>query len=1719
MGIAQSLVPAAGPLDGVLLGKWTYRSFRNTATPNIPFNDLKFGEGELSIDSLSNGVMNGSLDFGPDAKVALTGSISYGNPPTLQFQGKGTSSQNADWLYDYTGYLAYHWPQGKDQRAAIVGTIVRSLPHSGGAAPAGVVSSWIAVRQDSIKAVAGAESLTPLLDPTRQRWEEFLKGGAEKPKQVRSRKSAERKAALPSMAPSGLESMFNEASLPPPQRRALAMATQEPFLQPDVIQSANGVLRATFEVVMGSGRIGNDPVSLRNYSATDEIKGLKFGAKLVGPTLRVRPGDTMLITLVNSLAVEPPDGNLNQLRQFNTTNLHFHGLHVSPSGNSDNVLLEVLPQTTQQYEVQIPKDHPCGTYWYHAHHHGSVAAQVASGMAGAIIIEGGQDQVPQITAAREQTLVLQQVPYWNKNLSVGVIENNPAFVGKLFGPGDWDLLGRFTTINGLQLPVIQMQPGELVRWRIVNSGFREPILLHLAKTDPSAAGPDFIPFNEIAVDGLPLGKLQNQSQIELWPGYRSEVLIQAPSTPGNYLLMDERLPTAPNSPPDARKYLARIVITGVPLTMALPDSAQLQGFRLPSVKDQEVTGQQSASYGIFPKTGGGVQFNIDGNSYSMDMDKSRKLKLGDVDEWTLTSKNGVGPVNHPFHIHVNPFEIVSILDETGAEQLDAPIWRDTIILNDGWKVRMRTRYQDFDGAFVQHCHILDHEDQGMMQNVVIVDPQKAAKLDLPAGRIVPVPGAPPQPLPTVLRDFANQPLMLAVIRSISCGSCREQISALAKAAGNGGWPRILVVAPDSAERVAAFQKDRSLPFQIISDPTRCVIKQYAPNAPADSHAVFLTDAQGRLRWQQTGEEPLLAFDALKAELPSLAPQPSAVSMRAAVPSTGLESLPQPAASIEIQVRNTPDLSDDYLTWAPTPCRIRLVTSTPGSASVPAILTNDIPQTGPVPPDGDLAFAESVAPGTTATSKQLPVLLPASGEWVNFVMAGDFPRASSNDKDAVVEVHGGSPNGPLLGQHGVMVRIRKDHRKLSPGERQRFLQALDYLQRTAVDANGDSRYMYYVKLHRAAAWGLRFGNTGGPNYYWPDLAHKAPGFIAWHRTFLLEFEREIQKTFPSVSLPYWIMNEPSVLFTEDFMGANDALPPPNQSQAAKFASSNPLFGWTADIDGANNQPVQRFTTGRDPNGPFWRPARAFLSDAQVLANPQFSTYPQVGPSGGFAEIVEDNPHNQGHNWTGRWMQNCATSPRDPIFWVFHAGFDRQWAAWQTKYGKFNPSGANGSFCPSGTFDAPGPVCGNASGPADCNNISSLNACVPITHHLNDQFWPWSGKFGQAASKNGSLPQQDLAQPFLAPFAPSAWAGLWPSAPAQPTPADMIDYLGVQGRDPLGFAYDDSPYPSTAQPGPALAASVANAQALDSFSDPNLPAAQRVVALESISPRRKLQPADMDKLVKAVRDGKEHQSVRSSALHAVNAADPVRGSEESMQLIKRNTEADHTAAQGVEVLSANLMSAVLTDSTRTKIMSTLEDALQAPSPHVRSAALSSLSSMGPSEMVEKAAVEALRNPKGAAHAPAEAINSLMEMQAAVKNAADIRPFLKSNDVAARTEAVLALAMDQPSWENITTILLDARQPKSVRSSAIHSVLGSGSDAIGPLLKLAQDSKTDGPLRAESVAGIGVLVRSTKVKLSKENLSQIVASLSAIPPLEADQLGPILGQTLLRANHRLK
>jgi hypothetical protein len=136
------------PNIGSLAGKWTYRSFLNDPDLSTQFNALEFGRGTITIEEAPMGVLRGNIG-GPGWSLSLNGSINYGDPYSVRFQGKGGVG-GEEWIYDYIGYAIKPWPNGVNQVPAMTGSIVRTIPHSsgsGGSSPAGVVCSWIAVWQ------------------------------------------------------------------------------------------------------------------------------------------------------------------------------------------------------------------------------------------------------------------------------------------------------------------------------------------------------------------------------------------------------------------------------------------------------------------------------------------------------------------------------------------------------------------------------------------------------------------------------------------------------------------------------------------------------------------------------------------------------------------------------------------------------------------------------------------------------------------------------------------------------------------------------------------------------------------------------------------------------------------------------------------------------------------------------------------------------------------------------------------------------------------------------------------------------------------------------------------------------------------------------------------------------------------------------------------------------------------------------------------------------------------------------------------------------------------------------------------------------------------------------------------------------------------------------------------------------------------------------------
>lgn len=457
-----------------------------------------------------------------------------------------------------------------------------------------------------------------------------------------------------------------------------------PLIEPEIRRSANGVLSTSLRCAYTWRDIGGRRLYLRNYEGG------------VAPTLRMKAGETLKIKLVNDM---PPNRDwmpkdVTRPHQFNNTNFHFHGAHCSPSGIADNVMRTMLPGKTYDVEITLPEDHTRGTYWYHPHHHGSADVQVASGMVGAIVVEGDFDSVPEIAAARERVMLLSQVVFD----AFGMIED---FGSTLFP----ETATRFLAINGQRRPTIDMRPGEVQRWRVVGSQYQENILMELAGHR----------LNVISYDGIALGSMQEKKQLLMAPGQRADVLVQA-GAPGIYEL--NAMPFNQGHPSPTGP-LARVVVSGEPMAMKLPSALPKAPFE--TIRDSEITGRRTLVFsgaGDPPGNDPGAHWQefttlIDGKTF----DPSRidqRVKLGAVEEWTISNIHGHD--DHVFHIHTNPFQVTEI----DGKRPDDLTWRDTVtVTRGGGSTVFRSRFLDYTGIFMLHCHMMNHEEMGMMQTVEV----------------------------------------------------------------------------------------------------------------------------------------------------------------------------------------------------------------------------------------------------------------------------------------------------------------------------------------------------------------------------------------------------------------------------------------------------------------------------------------------------------------------------------------------------------------------------------------------------------------------------------------------------------------------------------------------------------------------------------------------------------------------------------------------------------------------------------------------------------------------------------------------------------------------------------------------------------------------------------------------------------------------------------------
>lgn len=353
--------------------------------------------------------------------------------------------------------------------------------------------------------------------------------------------------------------------------------------------------------------------------------------------------------------------------------------------------------------------------------------------------------------------------------------------------------------------------------------------------------------------------------------------------------------------------------------------------------------------------------------------------------------------------------------------------------------------------------------------------------------------------------------------------------------------------------------------------------------------------------------------------------------------------------VEIQINNSPNANARFLTWAPTRCRIRITnpSGAQGQGQPPIRVSARTTANS-----GSVVFRAGTT-GAFATSLQLRV--PVNGNWVEFFAAGQFGRPSVSLNDVQIQAKHGNGN-QVIGSTPCTVRIRKNANNLTPAERDRFIAAFAQLNNA-----GLGRFTDFRDMHT---------NVSSPQ------AHGAPGFLPWHRAYLLDLERELQAIDPSVALHYWRFDQGSPnIFKRDFLGESDNI------GTVFFSATNPLQFWKTDgVTGINRRP---FFNTNNPTG--------VRTEAQTLA--LGTTYPNF-------RTMEGNPHGSAHTSFGGSISSIGTAARDPLFFLLHCNVDRLWAKWQRNNNRFNPATA-------ASFDS---------------------GAWPVGHNLADTMWPWNGITG-------------------------------------------------------------------------------------------------------------------------------------------------------------------------------------------------------------------------------------------------------------------------------------------------------------------------------------------------------------------------------------------------------
>ena len=408
-----------------------------------------------------------------------------------------------------------------------------------------------------------------------------------------------------------------------------------------------------------------------------------YNGQFVAPTLHMSPGQTVDMSVVN--AMRPTKDQT--AADVAVTNYHYHGLVVTPRPDGgDNVTHVATPTGAppRRYNFPVPWYHTEGMFWYHPHPHGLTGSQVAGGLSGALMIGSILKYFPQYRGVRERTLLVRDMSFTFASRTV-------------------------FNINGSTCALLPVAPGEKQLWHIGNFGANHFLNLKLRGMQ----------WTLLALDGNPLARAETIDSIYLPPGSRAEVIVTGPPAGRRVELYTDTI--FPNARPATLGYLV-----GTPSRSARQVSRPVPAGRDDAVLDtlRFLTEARDVNRHTFTYQFVGDSAGVNDTIYAPNHPPVA-MPWGQVQEWTIVNQT---KNLHTFHIHQTDFAVLTVNGQPANEgrlrdNIPIGVHRDAAGNTVGDTVVIRFVFEPIAaGPFVFHCHVLQHEDEGMMHNVCVYDP-------------------------------------------------------------------------------------------------------------------------------------------------------------------------------------------------------------------------------------------------------------------------------------------------------------------------------------------------------------------------------------------------------------------------------------------------------------------------------------------------------------------------------------------------------------------------------------------------------------------------------------------------------------------------------------------------------------------------------------------------------------------------------------------------------------------------------------------------------------------------------------------------------------------------------------------------------------------------------------------------------------------------------------